>query len=163
MKLSCHPLKIFFLFTLSLLFLPPVWAKIQAPPPQALLAPLEDIHSDPYYEWVVRQQDRGLAFESAKIEYLIERLRNSPYTFVRNKVEYPSAKAAKHLSWKYGFAKNRVKTANDFITHLATKSINTGLFYLAKLPNGLTYRVGDLLENELKVLEANLSAETLKV
>lgn len=125
---------------------------------QTFLAPTDRIEEDPYFEWAVKQKDRGGAFETAKIEYLLERIRTSPYTFIRNDVEYPASKAASHLEWKYGLAANKIKTAPDFITHLASRSIESGLQYLVKLPSGTVYSMQELLTNELRYLEDRLNA-----
>ena len=123
-----------------------------------LLSPAYDIEDNPYFEWVVLQSNRGTAVEKAKIEYLIERIRISPYHFIRNNVEYPSNKAATHLAWKYGLARKHAKTAVEFIQHLATRSLKTGVLYLMKLPDGRTLPVGELLTNELRYLESRLAA-----
>ncbi|OGX06748.1 MAG: hypothetical protein A3G87_07620 [Omnitrophica bacterium RIFCSPLOWO2_12_FULL_50_11] len=118
---------------------------------------MNEINQDPYFGWVLAQRDRGAAVETAKIEYLIERIRKSPYLFIRNRVEYSAAEAARHLTWKYEHARRYALTAHDFIRHLATRSLESGLLYLVKLPNGTTYPVKELLENELFALEQSLN------
>ncbi len=126
-------------------------------PPQVLVAPEEQsVSDDPYFQWIVEKQASGLSPESAKIEYLIERIRHSQYNFIRNNVPYDATHAAEHLSWKYGLARKRIKTADDFIQLVATKSIESGLPYLVKLPDGKTYATGDVLTNELHRLESLL-------
>lgn len=131
-------------------------AQSGAPPQQLLLTPTSEIDQDPYFDWILAQSHRGAPIETAKIEYLIERIRKSPYQFIRNRAEYSAAEAARHLAWKYEHGRKYIETAHDFIQLLATRSLESGLLYFVKLPNGATYPVRDLLENELFALERSL-------
>ena len=132
-----------------------------APPQDLLLTPTSETDSDPYFDWILVQIRRGAPAETAKIEYLIERIRKSPYQFIRNRVEYSAAEAARHLAWKYEHGRKYIETAHDFIRLLATRSLESGLLYLVKLPNGATYPIRDLLENELFALERSLTKKRL--
>ena len=122
-----------------------------------LLSPTYDIHSNPYYDWVIRKKSDPDKVEKAKIEYLIERIRQSPYQFVRNGMEHTSSEAAEHLTHKYRKAKDQIKTAEEFIQYVATRSSTTQKLYLMKLKDGNTIPMGEILKNELKVLEENLT------
>ena len=139
-----------------LLILPKAFAQHGQVPQGVLLASLDQIEEDPYFEWILRQERRGGPIEGAKIEYLIERIRKSDYRFIRNNVEYPSSEAANHLSWKYGLGRKSIRTAHDFIKHIASRSLNSGLRYLIKFPNGEKIPTEEILENELRILEASL-------
>jgi hypothetical protein len=132
-------------------------SELQSPAPdEVYLNTTHDLVEDPYFEWCVTQSMRGEGVEVAKIEYLLERIRHSPYRFIRNRTEYPSVRAAKHLFWKYSIGKKRIKTAQEFIQHIATKSLKTGLLYLVKLPDGQQVSVGKILQNELHLLEKTI-------
>lgn len=136
-------------------------ARFEAPPAGLLLVPSVQIQESPSYEEALRQKNNDLKLERAKIDYLIERIRKSPHTFVRNGDSYPGAAAAEHIAWKFRLRGDRVKSALDFIKYFATRSSESGKLYLCKLTggsgavvaDGKTYPVCDLLYNELHVLE----------
>src|SRR3990167_7997111 len=52
---------------------------------------------------------RDLTTEEGKIDYLIERVKTSDLTFVRNKVVYTGPQAAAFLRWKLGRMEKRHK------------------------------------------------------
>ena len=129
-------------------------------PKEFLLSPTYQIRDNPYFDWVLLQRDHGSAFEQAKIEYLIERIRTSPYLFVRNDEAHNAKEAAEHLSWKYHKAEKLIRTARDFITHIATRSIMSGKLYFIKLKDGHSYPASEVLDNELNVLENQLTNQS---
>ncbi|MDR2198858.1 MAG: DUF5329 family protein [Deltaproteobacteria bacterium] len=57
-------------------------------------------------------------------------------TFVRNEKEYPVDKAVSHLRSKLKRAGSRIKTAEEFVDHLASKSSMSGKPYQVILPGG---------------------------
>ena len=132
--------------------------------PQAklLMASPKSVAGDPYFEEVVRNQKDGPAFERAKIEYLIERIRASHFTFVRNREDHTAREAANHLSMKWYRAVNLIHSARNFIKYIASNSSFTGQPYLVKFKNGHTLPAQDILTNELDHLEF-LVAQTSKV
>ena len=75
-------------------------------------------------------QVRDLTTEEGKIDYLFERIRNSKLIFIRNKVEYNGSSASEFLRWKLDRTKQRyhveIKTAQDFISSVATSSKTSG-------------------------------------
>jgi hypothetical protein len=75
--------------------------------------------------------------EQEKIDWLIEQVRSSDATFVRNGSEYTGAQAASHLKTKLFFAGKRVQTAKDFIVGVATHSEESGQPYEIR-PKGAT-------------------------
>jgi hypothetical protein len=125
-------------------------------PKVILLTPAYNIQNNPYFDWVIRERADQKKLEDAKVEYLIERVRKSPYTFVRNGSEHMSNQAAEHLTHKYRKAKERINTARQFIEHLATRSSSSGKLYMMKLPKEIAYPTGEILENELEILETEL-------
>jgi hypothetical protein len=85
----------------------------------------------------------------ALIDY-IESLENA--VFIRNGHEYPAAKAAKHLENKRKKAGKRIKTAEDFISYLASKS-STGEPYKIRFEDGTVKNTKDVLRKELNRIE----------
>jgi hypothetical protein len=72
----------------------------------------------------------------AEIDYLIRYVENSSVRFVRSGKEYSPKEAADHLRYKLAHSGGRVKTAEDFIVGIATKSYLSGRAYQIKLPDG---------------------------
>lgn len=64
----------------------------------------------------------GADTHTGEIRYLLDYLAESGCTFIRNGDEYEATKARDHLEMKYNYAKRRIKTAEDFINKLASKS-----------------------------------------
>ncbi len=63
-----------------------------------------------------------LAEDNKEIEYLLSYLADSGCVFVRNGDEHEAKEARDHLQMKYNYAKRRIKTAEDFIDKIASKS-----------------------------------------
>jgi hypothetical protein len=91
--------------------------------------------------------------EQAKIDALLERIRTSDATFVRNGVEYDGKKAAAHLKTKLFFAGSRVQTAKDFVLGVASHSEQSGLSYEIRPKQGGTRPLKDWLLENLGELE----------
>jgi Family of unknown function (DUF5329) len=75
--------------------------------------------------------------EDARIEHLIstvEKLEGAK--FIRNGTEYNPKDAGSHLRMKLGKGGNRVKTAEDFINGIASKSSSSGKPYQIRKPDG---------------------------
>lgn len=64
----------------------------------------------------------GFAAANQEIDFLLDYVGNSGCTFIRNGKEYDSLKAKEHLLKKYNYAKSRITNAEDFISHIASKS-----------------------------------------
>lgn len=62
------------------------------------------------------------ATENKEIDYLLSYLADSGCSFIRNGEEYEAKEARNHLKMKYNYAKGRIKTAEDFIDKIASKS-----------------------------------------
>jgi len=102
------------------------------------------------------------AAEQAKIDWLLEEIRNSKATFIRNGQEYDSSKAVSHLKTKLLFAGSRVQTAKQFIVGLASNSSESGKPYEIRLPDGNQLKLGAWLLDRLAVREKGEQAEKEK-
>lgn len=103
----------------------------------------------------VSQSSSNVALtESQKVEQLIMAIRSmNNATFIRNGSEYSCKEAADHLQAKWNKHSNRIKDANAFIEHLASKSSMSGKPYLIKFADGKTYKSADILNKELQRIE----------
>jgi len=91
----------------------------------------------------------------AEIDELITFVRTSDVRFIRNGSEYSAAEGADHLRHKLTKAGNRVKTTDDFITGIASKSYLSGKPYLVKFADGRTQPTGDWLSTHLAKARKN--------
>jgi hypothetical protein len=93
------------------------------------------------------------AAETKKIEALIAHVEGLKETkFVRNGIEYDAKTAAAFLRGKWDTNKAKIKTAEDFIEHVATKSSTSGKPYLIRYPDGKEVKSGEYLREQLKKL-----------
>ena len=122
-------------------------------PPALLLATAAGPEDPAYSKALTRTENQPFASERAKINYLIQRIRQSDYTFIRNGESFAGSRAATHLLWKFQRKGNGVKTAADFIMKIASRSSLTGQLYMIRMNDGRAYPVRDLLFNELRNLE----------
>ena len=74
--------------------------------------------------------------ERDKIEAALQRIGNSDLVFVRNGSEHTGKAAAEHLRSKLKQAGESVKTFDDFVDKVATKSSLSGKPYLVKFKDG---------------------------
>lgn len=74
--------------------------------------------------------------EKDRIRFLLETVESSQCTFIRNGSHHKASKARKHLERKLNHAGDRIKTAEDFINHLASKSSFSGRPYFIQEKNG---------------------------
>jgi hypothetical protein len=96
--------------------------------------------------------------ESQKIDHLINFVRNlKGVTFIRNGEEHTAQAAADHLQMKREKAGSRVKTAQEFIDKIATKSSISGELYMIRFSNGKVFPCQMVLMNELNKLEGKKS------
>ena len=74
---------------------------------------------------------------AAEIDALIDRVAHAKgVIFIRNGSEYSAADAAAHLQRKRKAAGDRVKTPEQFIEVLGTRSSMSGKAYRVRLPDG---------------------------
>ena len=64
-----------------------------------------------------------------EIAHLIDFVRHSSCTFIRNGTEYNGGEAADHVQAKYDYYKDEIKTVEDFIERAASKSVLSGKPY----------------------------------
>jgi hypothetical protein len=106
------------------------------------------------FEHVVGQ---GREYESAKIDFLLEATLKSNFEFDRNRMRHDASETVRHLRKKYRNNFREIKTAEDFIHKIATRSEASGRRYLAIPGNGYVYYTSDLLLYQLEQLEAILN------
>lgn len=85
------------------------------------------------------------AKSDAEIEFLLGYVEKSGAIFIRNGSDHTAKEGADHLRDKLAQAGDRVKTAEDFINGIATKSYLSGQPYLVKMKDGSTRPAGPWL------------------
>lgn len=92
--------------------------------------------------------------EEQKIDALIHSVEIVPGAqFIRNGSVYDGKAAASHLREKRSYAGSRIKTANDFIDHIATGSSMSGRPYQIRFADGRTVDSAVFFRAELRRLE----------
>ena len=91
----------------------------------------------------------------AEIDELISFVQTSGVRFIRNGKEYSGAEGAQHLRDKLARAGDRVKTTDDFIAGIASRSYISGKPYLVKFADGHTQSTGDWLRAHLAGVRKN--------
>jgi hypothetical protein len=88
--------------------------------------------------------------EKEKIEYLINQLESmKDATFIRNDKEYDARTAALFLRRKWQMNKDKVRTSEDFIERIASRSSTTGKPYRIRMKDGREIECGDYLREML--------------
>ncbi len=72
--------------------------------------------------WLISFGNISFAVENHEIDYLLSYLAESGCIFVRNGDEHGAKEARDHLEMKYNRVKKRIKTADNFIDRIASKS-----------------------------------------
>lgn len=72
----------------------------------------------------------AVADDNREIEFLLSFVASSDCVFIRNGKEYQGNEASEHLTRKYDYAKGRIRSAEDFINKIASKSSMTRRPYL---------------------------------
>lgn len=102
-------------------------------------------------------KNRTSLTEMDKIRYLLAGIRKSPYQFERNGATYESSQAMRWLRWKMTHSQYRsdpIRTAKDFVTRVADRSLTTGQTYKLVIDGRTTVDLQPVLQNELDALEA---------
>ena len=84
-----------------------------------------------------------------EIEHLLSFVERSGCSFIRNGKTYTAVKARQHIAKKYDYLKNRIKSAEQFITYTASKSSMTGESY-SVICGAETLSSKEWLETELR-------------
>jgi hypothetical protein len=74
------------------------------------------------------------AKSDAEIRHLLSFVAASGCTFLRNGDAHSARDASEHLAMKYGKARSRLATTEQFIEHVASKSFFTGAPYRVQCP-----------------------------
>ncbi|WP_299704548.1 DUF5329 family protein [uncultured Pontibacter sp.] len=91
--------------------------------------------------------------EAQKVQKLLDYVRSlEGATFIRNNSEFSPEKAAGHLSSKWEKHAARVKTAEGFVTKLASES-SSGEPYSIRFADGTTSTTRDVLLRHLRTLD----------
>ncbi len=84
-----------------------------------------------------------------EIQHLTAYIAGAECRFIRNGKEYGPEAARKHLQKKYEYTRSRIKTTEDFIQAVASKSSMSGKPYIIRC-KGQTMLCADWLGMELK-------------
>ena len=76
-------------------------------------------------------------------------------SFIRSGKRYSAKEAEAHLRMKWGKVKKKIRTADDFITHIASKSYLTGKEYRIRFEDGTEKSSGKVLAERLEKLRAS--------
>jgi hypothetical protein len=83
-----------------------------------------------------------------EIAHLIDFVRHSSCTFIRNGTEYDGPAAADHVQAKYDYYKDDIKTVEQFIERAASKSVMSGKPYEVRCADGKTIPAADWIRAE---------------
>lgn len=97
-----------------------------------------------------------------EIDHLLNYIKKSDVTFIRNGDEHNAEAAAKHIQSKFEKYKKKIKSAEDFIEKCATKSEMSGNSYEIKLKDGSKVETSKWLLAELKSLREKKATEEKK-
>ena len=93
------------------------------------------------------------------IQFLLKHVADSGLTFIRNSERHDAAYAAEHMSSKYEYFRDKIKTPEDFIQRCASKSLMSGKPYRVVLKNGEEVRTDEWLLRALTVYRNNPDAK----
>ena len=100
--------------------------------------------------------------EEQKVDKLITYIRTlEGATFIRNSSEYKPEQAAGHLQSKWQKHSDRVKTAEGFITELASKS-SSGTPYTIRFKDGTVLTTREVLLQELQRITGSSEQNSTK-
>jgi hypothetical protein len=92
--------------------------------------------------------------ERARIERLLDAVAKRPdIKFIRNGKDYSAAQAADFLRGKFNWNVEKVRTVQDFIEQIGSRSNLSGEPYRVRLADGRVLACADFLRQELRVLD----------
>lgn len=97
--------------------------------------------------------------EQAKIAALLEAVTKARFRFVRNGIAYSPAQARRHMELKLSRSGGRVRTADQFIRYIASRSSITGRPYLVRFPDGREQPAEVWLRQQLREIERGARKE----
>ncbi len=83
------------------------------------------------------------------VDHLLQYVKESGCTFIRNNKEHDSRFAAEHIRKKYDYFKNKISTPEEFIKLCATKSLVSGKPYVVRCGENNKMSSADWLRAEL--------------
>ncbi|MGH7178812.1 MAG: DUF5329 family protein [Tepidisphaeraceae bacterium] len=92
--------------------------------------------------------------EQQRIEDAIRAVATSDLVFIRNGEEVDGKRAADHLRLKLKNAGERIRTFDDFVDRVATKSSISGTPYLVKIKDGNTQELSSWIRQQDKAAGA---------
>jgi len=96
------------------------------------------------------------AAEDKEIVFLLSSIADSDCIFIRNGDEHQAKAASEHLEMKYNHVKGRIKSAEDFIDKIASKSSFSGRPYEVQC-NSVKLSTKQWLEETLATHRASTS------
>jgi len=91
--------------------------------------------------------------EAQRVDYLIDTIgKLEDATFIRNDAEHSAATAAALMRYRWDRDKDRIKTAEDFVKELASRSSTTGKLYVIRFKDGTEVKSGEYLTKKLEEL-----------
>ena len=85
-----------------------------------------------------------------EINHLLNYVKTTKCTYIRNGTKHNGIEAEKHIKAKYDHYKKEITTAEDFIRLSATQSLISGSKYYIKCPGSSKVESGKWLLTELK-------------
>ena len=85
-----------------------------------------------------------------EIEHLLNFVSTTKCKYIRNGTEHTGVEAKEHISKKYDYYRDKIKTTEDFIRYSATKSELSGRRYKVSCPNQEIQYSSKWLLDELK-------------
>ena len=85
----------------------------------------------------------------SEIDALLQQLSQSDCQFIRSGKKYTGVEAKEHLSGKYDYARDKIKSAESFIKNIASESYFTGKAYLVECPGEGQVKSGIWLTDKL--------------
>ena len=96
-----------------------------------------------------------------EIQFLLTRVSDSGYVFVRNGKDHSAEDAADHMRRKYKHFEDEIKTPEQFVEFAATKSMMTGRRYRIRFSDGTEMDTADWLLGELAAFRSEESSPRL--
>jgi hypothetical protein len=87
--------------------------------------------------------------EHAKIVRMLDIIGSSNLTFIRNGIEYNAKEAKQHLQDKVDFFGDQIRTTDDFIKYVGSKSIVSDTPYFVRFPDGTEVEAAVWLRQQL--------------
>lgn len=88
------------------------------------------------------------AKNKSDIEPLLQKVRDSKLTFIRNGERFTGKEFAAILEVKWQLMRRKVSTKEDFIREIGTRSHGSGEDYIVRLENGTEMRTADWMEKQ---------------